>query len=175
METLESLTRFCTKALKFIDFADSLKELSTCKRQQCSCVIFPLDCSSVYAIGYNGPGRKLPNDYCNEQPKQCGCAHAEANALVQCDVSTCRPSLLYTTTAPCPYCAPLIINAGIFKGVIWGQPYTTDAGLIQLQEAGISTPNVDLVREFVVFNKEPAEVLWHFLRCKEIAEHKWRF
>ncbi len=121
----------------FADFAENLAALSNCKRATAGCIIFPRDITAVYSIGYNGPPAGLPNDGCTGVRMQCGCVHAEANALIKLGHVT--DALLLTTRAPCIHCAGLIINSRKISEVYWAQPYTNDRGLDALRSAGILT------------------------------------
>ena len=123
------------KMKKFMDFAKSLAELSHCKRATAGCVICPMDFSQVYAIGYNGPPSGLPNDGCTNKPKECGCIHAEANALIK--LGDIHDALLLTTRAPCFHCAGLIINSKKISQVHYIQPYTDSRGIQDLKAVGI--------------------------------------
>lgn len=152
MIAVHPVVRYANKLMKMIRFATDLADLSKCKRSQVGCVIFPLDCSAVYALGYNGPGRNLSNESCTEEAKRCGCAHAEANALTKLSPNTCKRSLIYTTTMPCPYCAPLIVNANIFEGMIWGKTYDDILGLDIVKSSGMHTVHQAQV-EFVANNE----------------------
>ena len=131
------VNRYVRKLRAFTSFGDALASLSTCKRARCAAVVFPLDFTAVYAIGYNGPARGLSNDSCKGEEGRCGCAHAEANAMVKLDPSRAKPSVLYTTTAPCPYCAALVANAGCVSVVVYGEAYRDGAGVELLERSGI--------------------------------------
>ena len=82
LRTSETM-RWERKAKVFEAFLQSLKGLSTCKRKKCACIICDRDFMRVYSIGYNGPPSGIDNDSCTDEPKQCGCVHAEANALIK--------------------------------------------------------------------------------------------
>jgi dCMP deaminase len=87
-----------------------------------------------------GPGEiPLHTDGCPMKP--CTRAvHGEANAIAfaaRHGVAT-NGATLFTTLAPCPACAQLIINAGIVR-VVFAKPYRFDAGINLLMDAGVPT------------------------------------
>lgn len=73
--------------------------------------------------------------------KPCTLAvHGEANAIAfaaRYGVAT-DGAVLFTTLAPCPTCAQLIINAGIVR-VVFAKPYRFDLGINLLMDAGLPT------------------------------------
>ena len=122
-----------------------LVKLSTCKRLQVGAMIFPVDCSAVYAIGYNGPSKGLSNDECTGEEGECGCVHAEANAVVKFNNDLAKPSLLYSTRLPCGRCAALILNCTNIVGIIWEEMYRDDVGYQLMMKAGLNcVKNSDL-------------------------------
>lgn len=123
------MERYLRKLRTFIQMGKSLAPLSTCKRLQVGVVIFPVDCSAIYAVGYNGPSRGLPNDTCTDETGHCGCAHAEGNALVKFNDNVAKPSIMYSTQSPCLYCAALILNCKNVVGLIWTETFRDNSGL----------------------------------------------
>ena len=118
------------------DFAVACSKMSACSRgTQVGAIVVPLDFSAVLAMGYNGPAAGLPHSYCNGKPGACGCAHAEANALVK--LHSREPSLLICTHSPCMYCAPLIVNTRSIKAFVYGEAYRDAGGLQLLRDAGV--------------------------------------
>lgn len=116
-------------------FATMVAERSTCERNQVGAVVTSFDCRRIYGYGYNGNYAGGP-DECDD-PKaigQCGCVHAEANALVSAERTD--GAVLVTTCAPCVPCAKLIINARIVR-VIYLAPYRNVVGIETLRRAGI--------------------------------------
>lgn len=143
---MAKVQRYAKKLSAFFDFADKLSDLSCCKRAQVGAVVFPFDCSAVYALGYNGPARGRDNDSCTEEEGRCGCAHAEANAIATLDPSRVkRPTFMYCTHTPCVACANAILNCGAISVVFHRNQYRDMAGILMLQEAGIVTCHVDQV------------------------------
>ena len=132
------MTRDQQKIMKFMEFCESLAELSTCKRNQCGAIILPFDCTSVRSIGYNGPPRGVRNDSCTEVEGDCGCVHAETNAVIKFGyIEDRRPHILYSTTAPCKSCASLILNCPPIETVIYSTRYRNDLGIELLFNHGV--------------------------------------
>lgn len=122
---------------KFCAFAISLAELSQCKRRQVSCIIFDVKMRYIAAIGYNGPPSGMPNDSCNSTEGDCGCVHAEANALIKAQYEHDTSYIMFTTCAPCWHCAGLIINSGRITQVVYRDSYRNNNGVTRLKAAGI--------------------------------------
>ena len=138
-----NLDRFNQKRLVFAQFATDLASLSSCKRAQVGAIVFPRDFSEVLAIGYNGPPAGLSNNRCSNIQGQCGCVHAEANAIAK--LTTRDDGLvLLCTTSPCVQCAGLIINSRRIAVVDFIISYRQSAGLDMLNEAGIVTMQVEM-------------------------------
>jgi dCMP deaminase len=117
----------------FGQFTRDLASLSTCKRRSVGCLVAPLDFTSVSSIGYNGAPRGLPNDSCTGQSGDCGCVHAESNAIAK--LWSREPSLMILTLSPCKLCAGLILNAGVIHEVYVMQLWR-DTGPLDLLKAG---------------------------------------
>jgi len=129
------MDRYVEKLKTMVAMGKCLAHLSTCKRDKVSAIIFPTDCTSVYAIGYNGPPRGLSNDRCSGEEGRCGCVHAEANAIAKFSNDQSKPSILFSTRAPCVACAGLILNCYNIRGIIFEEDYRDGDGLQLLQEA----------------------------------------
>ena len=135
------------KVEAFFKILLNLKELSNCKVNKHTTIIIPRDFSSILAIGYNGPARGIDNNSCTgEDNSNCGCVHAEANALIKLRTEKSNLILL-CTKSPCLYCTKLIINSGQIKVVAYKDTWskvTTSRALFD--EVGIlSTSSFDLV------------------------------
>ncbi len=122
------MKRYLRKIKTLVSLGPKLAELSTCKRLRVGAIIFPVDCSAIYAIGYNGPSKGLSNDSCVDKEGGCGCVHAETNAVIKFNNDLTKPSILYSTVLPCVRCAALILNCANIVGVIWEEMYRDDAG-----------------------------------------------
>ena len=135
--------RFVNKIKTFGDFALEIAELSTCLRASVGCVIFPLDCSAIFAVGYNGPPKPLPNTSCVEREGGCGCIHAEANALIKFSPSTVKQACVcVTTVSPCRACAAMIANIGCIVAVGYHTEYRVPTQWY-LESAGVNIARMD--------------------------------
>lgn len=129
------MERYIHKLQTFVNIGRLLANLSTCKRKKVSAVIFPTDCSRIYAIGYNGPSRGLPNDACTDAEGKCGCVHAEANALIKFDDGVARPSIMYVSIEPCQQCASMILNCNSVVGILFDEQYRERVGVDTIARA----------------------------------------
>ncbi len=125
-------------------FADVYRELaklmarrSTCSRLSVGAVITSHDHRYVYGVGYNGNASGLPNSCDSSTPGNCGCLHAEANAIINCRVERTAAKRLYLTDSPCLTCAKMIINLGGVTEVNYLREYRITAGLDALRAVGI--------------------------------------
>ena len=94
------------KASAMIECCYTFAKLSTCRRRKTGCVIVSTDFQRVLSIGYNGQPAGAPNDGCTGQMGQCGCLHAEANAIAK--VQAWEDCYLFCVVCPCPTCLELI-------------------------------------------------------------------
>lgn len=122
----------------YMRLAHELAKRSTCLRNQVGCVVTSVDFAHVYGVGYNGNARGL-NNVCDRPNKKgdCGCLHAEDNALLHVSVSPNTPKVLFCTVQPCAYCAKRIINKGGFMRVYYAQPYRLPDGIDIMERTGI--------------------------------------
>jgi dCMP deaminase len=91
----------------------------------------------VLGIGYNGNAKGLSNGCDSEEVGNCGCLHAEINALLKAP-GTVERKVMFVTVAPCIMCAKAIVNSNV-SNVYWRQYYRDDAGLKLLFVAGVFT------------------------------------
>lgn len=162
------MERYKEKIMTFCGFGDDVCKFSMCKRLRVGAIIFPVDCSAVYAIGYNGPARDLPNDSCTAETGQCGCAHAEANAIGKLNPDILRPCLIYTTTEPCPVCTPSILNmAPPIVGLIYNQKFRISSlhlfklrkiPVIRISDLFTSEVHDDILQEWRQLGREGCRV-----------------
>lgn len=129
----------------FLRFAADLALRSTCQRtfrdgrpSRVGCVITDLDMNQVVSIGYNGNAHGLHNgcDY-PERPGNCGCLHAEDNAMVKADFTRFQEYRLFTTLSPCMACAKRIIQARRIREVFIGELYRDESPVLLLASRGI--------------------------------------
>ena len=124
----------------FRRFAHDLAKESKCKRKQVGCIIYPPDFTQVLSIGYNGPPAHVDNNACSGDRKDCGCIHAEANAIAKLRDSG---GILYCTHLPCARCAGLIINSQKINQVIYATMGSDARGLVYFRQAGIAARLVE--------------------------------
>lgn len=134
------LDRRFSKIKLFNGFVRELRTLSTCKRAQVGAIIVTRDLSEILAIGYNGRPSHCPNDGCREEVGQCGCIHAEANALIKRRPGT---GVMICTVCPCEHCAGLIVNSKAVTHVLYDMPYRNDLGIYVLHNGGVSVRVMD--------------------------------
>lgn len=118
--------------------AELMSSRSTCDRLQVGCVITDIGMTTIYSIGYNGNYRGGPNECDREDEGNCGCLHAEDNALVKLRTET-KNLLLFTTHSPCPACAKRIVNQGNIHSVFYGEMYR-DQSCFEILKAGDVQP-----------------------------------
>lgn len=133
---VEHIERRTLRRELFMRFAEQLSVLSTCERLQVGCVITNENMTQVLAIGYNGNARGLPNR-CDhpDQPGNCGCIHAEMNALLKVDGSI-QNKVAFVSHSPCVMCAKAMANANVGT-VIYGELYRDESGAALLGKLGI--------------------------------------
>jgi dCMP deaminase len=121
----------------YMKFAVDLSARSTCKRLQVGCVIVSADYSYVYGIGYNGSAKGLNNNCDRDEAGNCGCLHAEENALLKTNAGVEIPKIAFVTHQPCAYCAKRMINKGGIIKIFYKEPYRIKDGLEILSKANI--------------------------------------
>jgi len=121
----------------YIELAEKLSKRSTCNRMSVGCVIVSEDYSHVYGIGYNGNAKGRKNGCERNEPGNCGCLHAEENALLKVSEPASVPKIAFVTHQPCEYCAKRFINKQGFIRIYYKYPYRKTEGLEILKEAGI--------------------------------------
>lgn len=110
---------------------------ATCKQpnRKIGCVITNNDMNCILAISYNGPPKAMSNDACRNISGDCGCVHAEENAIARVD-NTTEDKILFITMEPCERCANLIAQAKIWK-VYYNADYRHHKGIERLRDCGI--------------------------------------
>lgn len=116
-----------TREQLHMETAFSWSARSTCSLpdRQCGAVITTGDLRQILSFGYNGPGKRLPNNFCQtwrnsatdgpiETVSRCPCLHAEDNAIAFVDGSIPGKSI-FITMSPCLICAQRIVNANITR------------------------------------------------------------
>lgn len=103
-------------------------------------MITPADYTRVLSFGYNGNAKGLANTCDSDEPGQCGCVHAEMNALLKLDYT--EPSkVMFVTDSPCKACAKAMVNSGISR-VYFVREYRKTEGLDLLRELNIPVERI---------------------------------
>jgi dCMP deaminase len=115
----------------YIQLAITIAKRSTCSRKQVGCVITSSDFRRVLSIGYNGNAAMLPNSCDSLEVGNCGCLHAEENAIISCSEPTGIPKLVFITAYPCKMCAKRLIQLGGVQKIYYLEDYrNTEASQI---------------------------------------------
>ena len=127
--------RKAQKVGNFLVVAELQATLATCKRGRTAALIFPSDFSRICSFGYNG---QPSGDYseCSGNEGDCGCIHAETNALTKLRTEQ-SGLILLTLLSPCWYCAGSIRNSAQIGVVIYDKRYRDTRGIDLLEDGGI--------------------------------------
>jgi dCMP deaminase len=125
----------------FMSMALILAERVTCLRKRVAAVFTDAKMHRVLCFGYNGNVTGGPNQCDALLEGNCGCTHAEINALTK-SVSSLEGSTCFVTLSPCFACAKVLINRGV-KRVIYYETYRNVAGLELLRKHGITVEKYD--------------------------------
>ena len=126
----------------YMQLAHALAGRSTCSRLQVGAVITSTDFRKVLSIGYNGNAVGLPNKCDREEPGNCGCLHAEDNAVINCDSPRSVEKFVFVTHLPCLTCAKRLINLGNVKAVYYANDYRSADAVEILEKSRISVVKV---------------------------------
>lgn len=130
----------------YMDLAVSLSQRSTCARLSVGAVITSPDFRKVYAVGYNGNVAGGVND-CDRHGKEavgnCGCIHAEQNAVINTDTARHHEKIVFCTHLPCVQCAKFLINLGGVKEVYYREDYRLKDSLELFDFHRIRTGHLD--------------------------------
>lgn len=118
----------------FMGVAELAAQRSTCKRLNVGAVITDYEMRNIISYGYNGNYAGGPNGCDTNEPGNCGCVHAEINALLKPGRS--GDEIFFITDSPCINCAKAIINSGI-KKVYYKNEYRLKDGINLLKSVGI--------------------------------------
>lgn len=119
----------------YMRLALDLEKRSTCQRKQVGCVITTTDFEHICGVGYNGTIPGAPN-ICErpDEPGNCGCEHAESNALLKVSTPHNIPKILFTTWFPCMSCTKkILIKKGIVK-IYYLRDYKANEGMKLFQD-----------------------------------------
>lgn len=125
----------------YMRLASMMAERSTCRRMSVGCAIVTPDFRQVLAVGYNGSAAGGKND-CDrhgaEAVGNCGCIHAEQNAVINCSAKRSEGKVVFCTHLPCVTCAKFLINLGGVQSIYYLNDYRIKDSLVLLHEAKIS-------------------------------------
>lgn len=128
-----------SKHVTMLRIANVIAERSTCSRTKVGAVITPSDMSTIVSMGYNGAPRlgqnACPND--PQIPGNCGCVHAEANALIKAPYIVGYELKLFCTLSPCESCARLIVNSQVREVVFSSFYRSPEEGLLVLLRGNV--------------------------------------
>jgi dCMP deaminase len=134
----------------FMKMTKNISNRSTCIRRKVGCLIVPQNLNNVLSIGYNGslPGEE--NGCKGIGSGNCGCIHAEMNALNKLTNFHNEINLiLLCTLSPCLRCSMEIIKYPI-KKVIYLNLYKSRDGIDFLKQNSIEVINYsDLVENSI--------------------------
>lgn len=109
----------------------ALPSQSVCLRRQVGCVITSSG-GMILSTGINGRFLGLYPHTCLNIPRECGCIHAEVDAVLVMRYHTrYQPDAAICTAAPCLPCYHLLLRIGVTK-FYWAEP--SDPGLKTLDE-----------------------------------------
>lgn len=128
----------------YMEFAENISRRSTCERLHVGAVITTTDFRKVIGLGYNGNATGFKNS-CDrpEESGNCGCLHAEDNAVINCNVDRDTKKIFFVTHLPCPTCAKRIINLGNVVKVIFKNDYRRKDSIFMFNKIGIEVYQID--------------------------------
>ena len=117
-----------------------ISERSTCIRHKVGCTITPKSFRYNYSFGYNGSLSGEENGCKSLDPGDCGCIHAEINALNKIDELniSMEESIMFVTLSPCKDCAERILKYPQIKTVIYLSNYRSSKGREILIQNGVN-------------------------------------
>ena len=124
----------------YMQLAINMAKRSTCRRLQVGCAIVTPDFRKVLAVGYNGNAAGCANDCDNIgdlSVGNCGCLHAEDNAVINCDAPRQTQKIVFVTHLPCIMCAKRLINLGNVLHINYANEYRSDESKKLLEGVGI--------------------------------------
>jgi dCMP deaminase len=133
----------------YMRLALSMAERSTCARLNVGCAITSNDYRKVLAVGYNGGAASGPNDcdrHGEEAVGNCGCIHAEQNAVINCRAARSEPKVVFCTHLPCVTCAKFLINLGGVVRVFYHTDYRIKDSLDWFERASIKAAHLQVPR-----------------------------
>jgi dCMP deaminase len=136
----------------FLGILNVIQLRATCSRGGVSAIVTNEHLTTILSMGYNGTARGLLNGCDRETPGDCGCVHAEANALIKAPYDERRLTLI-SLYSPCADCAKLIINSSV-KVLAYRREYRISHGMDMLHKLGWThDPTNKLSPTFIVFKR----------------------
>ncbi len=123
------------KEQAFMVFAAEMAKRATCDRLQVGAVFADAKLERILCAGYNGGHAGGPNGCDTHEPGQCGCIHAEINALTK-SRDDLQNSTCFVTHSPCKMCAKVLVNRGV-SVVVYLNDYRSDEGLQILRDSDV--------------------------------------
>jgi len=116
-----------------LQIAEVVAQRSTCTRLQVGAVLTDLRMEQLW-YGYNGGAKGGVNACKRGDEGNCGCLHAELNAVIKApgDIE----KMAFLTHSPCEMCATALVNAHVIE-VKYREEYRNPLGLLVLSEAGV--------------------------------------
>ena len=128
----------------YMKLALDLSSRSTCSRLKVGCVITTEDHQAVLSIGYNGNYKGGPNACDSNEPGNCGCLHAEDNAIIKCYEGKSTKKIVYCSHLPCIMCAKRIVNLGGVTAVKHCKEYRKNDSIKVFCKSGIYIERITL-------------------------------
>lgn len=109
---------------------------STCTRAGVGALAGKIVAGELVVLGAASNGSAI----CTAIEGACGCIHAEARLIVRLlrEHPGVRGLAMFTSTAPCPQCAQLIVESRIVSSIAWGMPWRSDLGERIVVASGIA-------------------------------------
>lgn len=121
----------------FVQAVVGIAQRSTCLRKRVGALFTDAKMRQVYCFGYNGGIAGGPNQCDTLEEGNCGCVHAEVNALTKSVVSL-EGATCFVSLSPCETCAKLLVNRGIQR-VVYVEEYRTLRGVEILERYNVKT------------------------------------
>lgn len=129
----------------FMKMSQDISNRSTCIRRKVGCIIAPNDLSNIVSMGYNGSAPKEENGCKRLESGNCGCIHAEINALNKFKPMGGVDYVLICTLTPCLNCSMEIIKYPI-KRVVYLDEYRDMSGYHFLVGNNIEVINYNSIK-----------------------------
>lgn len=122
--------------------ANLTSKMSTCQRLQVGTVLATRDLTQ-FVVGYNGGPKGGRNACARETAGDCGCVHAEMNAVAKATPGV--HVVCFTTDSPCELCAVLLVNSGV-EEVYYQREYRKTDHLVGLPIEFIHVPPANILQ-----------------------------